>query len=185
MNQEDRIYTSKVICIQHYHGNIIDSNHGNRNQPNKDLEILQKTPSGWPFSYSSSIYDKDWKIHQAYSHWRSYHLSASWGTICSAPENPCKNPPAIWYWGGLLNRFPLSREAWASQTLLHTEKSFVNIIESNQIEFTMYRLIWNSKRKDVRLLFRINRCMVNTIWFRFDLTQFGKDFCEPLSGMEK
>ena len=28
----------------------------------------------------------------------------------------------------------------------------------------------------VRLLFQINRCMVNTIWFRFDLIRFGKDF---------
>ena len=28
----------------------------------------------------------------------------------------------------------------------------------------------------VRLLFQINRCMVNTIWFRFDLMRFRKHF---------
>ena len=55
---------------------------------------------------------------------------------------------------------------------LHTDKSFRNLIESNrnQILFTMHRLIWN--QTDVRLLFQINRCMVNKIWFRFDLIRF-------------
>jgi len=46
------IYTSKVISI-HYHGNIIDSNHGNGTQPNKDFKTLLKAPSQWP---SSLIY---------------------------------------------------------------------------------------------------------------------------------
>ena len=31
--------------------------------------------------------------------------------------------------------------------------------------------------QDVRLLFQINRCMVNTILFQFDLMQFQKDLC--------
>jgi len=44
MDQEDMIYTSKVISI-HYHGNIIDSNHGNGTQPNKDFKTLLKAPS--------------------------------------------------------------------------------------------------------------------------------------------
>ena len=39
----------------------------------------------------------------------------------------------------------------------------------------MHRLIWNSKRTHVRLLFQINRWMVNTIWFRFDLIRFRKN----------
>ena len=38
MDQEDRNYTSKVISIQHYHGSIIDGNHGNGTQPNKVFE---------------------------------------------------------------------------------------------------------------------------------------------------
>jgi len=42
----------------------------------------------------------------------------------------------------------------------------------NQIVFTMHRLIWNNKRTLYSLLFQINRCMVNTIWFRFDLLRF-------------
>jgi len=60
--------------------------------------------------------------------------------------------------------------------LSYTEKSFRNLIKSylNQIVFTMYRLIWNSKRTS--FWFKINRCMVNTIWYRFDLIRFRKDF---------
>ena len=48
---------------------------------------------------------------------------------------------------------------------------FWNLIKSNrnQIVFTIFRLIWNSKRT-------INRCMVNTIWFRFHLIRLRKDF---------
>ena len=59
----------------------------------------------------------------------------------------------------------------------HTEKYFQSLIKSNrnQIVFTMHRLIW--KQTDtVRLLFQINRKMVNTIWFRFDLIGFRKYF---------
>jgi len=60
--------------------------------------------------------------------------------------------------------------------LLHAYESFSNLVKStgNQILFTIHRLIWNSKRMSV--WFRINRKMVNTIWFRFDLTRFGKVF---------
>ena len=38
MDQEDRIYASKMISIQHYHGNIIHTNHGNWIEPNKDFK---------------------------------------------------------------------------------------------------------------------------------------------------
>ena len=38
----------------------------------------------------------------------------------------------------------------------------------------MFRLIWN--QTDVRLLFQINREIVNTIWFRFDFIRFRKYF---------
>ena len=41
MGQEDRIYASKVIRKQHYHGNIIHSNHGNGTQPNKDFKVFK------------------------------------------------------------------------------------------------------------------------------------------------
>ena len=41
MDPEDRIYTSKVIGLQHYRGNIIPSNHGNVTQPNKDFKIFK------------------------------------------------------------------------------------------------------------------------------------------------
>ena len=59
---------------------------------------------------------------------------------------------------------------------IHTEKSFRNIIKSNrnQIVFTIFWLIWN--QTEVRLLFQINRKMVNTIWFRVDLIRFRKNF---------
>ena len=38
MDLDDRIYTPKVISIQHYHGNIIHSNHGDGIQPNKGFK---------------------------------------------------------------------------------------------------------------------------------------------------
>ena len=49
---------------------------------------------------------------------------------------------------------------------VHTEKSFQCLIKStrNQIVFTIFRLIW----------IQMNRKMVNTIWFRFDLIRFRK-----------
>ena len=49
------------------------------------------------------------------------------------------------------------------ESLLLAEKSFRNLIISirNQIVFTIFRLIWNET--DVRLLFQINRKMVNTL----------------------
>ena len=62
------------------------------------------------------------------------------------------------------------------QCLSHKEKSFRNLVKSNrnQIVFTIFRLIWN--QTDVRLLFQINRKMVNTIWYRFHLIRFRKKF---------
>ena len=45
MDQEDRIYVSKVIGMQHYHDNrdnIIDSNHGTGTKQNKDFEFFKK-----------------------------------------------------------------------------------------------------------------------------------------------
>ena len=45
MDQEDRIYISKVISIQNYngnHSNIIHSNHGNGTQPHKQFKVFEK-----------------------------------------------------------------------------------------------------------------------------------------------
>ena len=42
MDQENRIYVSKVISIQHYHGNIMHSNHGNGTQQDKDFTVFKK-----------------------------------------------------------------------------------------------------------------------------------------------
>ena len=42
MDQNDRIYKSKVISIQHYygnHGNTIDGNHGSGSHPDEDIEV--------------------------------------------------------------------------------------------------------------------------------------------------
>ena len=49
---------------------------------------------------------------------------------------------------------------------------FRNLIEwnPNQIVFSIFRLIRNTKQTFV--WFQINQCMVNTIWFRFDLIRF-------------
>ena len=59
---------------------------------------------------------------------------------------------------------------------VHTEKSFRNLIISNryQIEFTIFLQIWNIKQAFI--CFQINPCMLNTIRYRFDSTQFGKYF---------
>ena len=68
------------------------------------------------------------------------------------------------------------------------EKTFRNLVKSDrsQIVFTIFRLICNSKRTPIFTIFRliwnskrtfpINRKMVNTIWFRFQLTRFQKVF---------
>ena len=58
----------------------------------------------------------------------------------------------------------------------HTEKTFRNLIKltRNQIVFTIFRLIWH--QTDVCLVFQINRKMVNTIWFLFNLIRFRKVF---------
>ena len=45
MDQEDRIYASKVICIQYFygnHGNTIDINHGSGSHPNEDIKVFKK-----------------------------------------------------------------------------------------------------------------------------------------------
>ena len=44
-----------------------------------------------------------------------------------------------------------------------------------RLYFATFRLIWNSKRTRIRLLFEINQKMVNTIWFQFDLIGLRKD----------
>ena len=62
--------------------------------------------------------------------------------------------------------------------VVHTEIYFRNPIELtlNQIVFVIFRFIWI--QIDVRLLFQINRKMVNTIWFWVDLIGFRKYFSE-------
>ena len=54
---------------------------------------------------------------------------------------------------------------------IHADKFFWNIIKSNsnQIVFTIFRLIWIQADS---VWFQINRKLVNTIWFRFDSTKF-------------
>ena len=58
-----------------------------------------------------------------------------------------------------------------------TEKYFRNLIKSNrnQIVFIILRFIWN-QTDTVRLLFQINRCMVNETSFRFHSIRFRKYF---------
>ena len=60
---------------------------------------------------------------------------------------------------------------------LHTEKSFRNLIKwnRNQIVFNIFRLIWN-QTDSVRLVFQINRKMVNIIWFRFWFSKIWKRY---------
>ena len=43
MDQEDRIYTTKVISLQHYHGNHGNIIHSNHYQPNKDFKVFKKS----------------------------------------------------------------------------------------------------------------------------------------------
>ena len=44
MDLDYMVYTSKKISIHYHcnHGNVIDSNHGNGTQPNKDFEVFKK-----------------------------------------------------------------------------------------------------------------------------------------------
>ena len=66
---------------------------------------------------------------------------------------------------------------------VHTEKSFRNLIKSNrnQIVFTIFRFIWNSKQTSIWI--QINLTIVNTIWFRFDLKKNRKCFSKKISHM--
>ena len=54
----------------------------------------------------------------------------------------------------------------------YREHSFRNLIKAtrNLIVFTIFRLIWN--QTDTSVWIQINEKMVNTIWFRVDLTRF-------------
>ena len=69
----------------------------------------------------------------------------------------------------------------------YTQNFFRNCIKStrNQIVFTIFRLIFEQQTDSVRLLIQINRIMVNTIRFGFDLIRFRKDFsvCTQRSGL--
>ena len=57
MDQEDRIYTSEMISMQHY---IIDSNHGNETQPNKDFKVFKTHPANDRLiTLTIRIYDTD------------------------------------------------------------------------------------------------------------------------------
>ena len=42
MDQENWIYASEVISIQHYHGNTIDGNHGSGSHPDEDIKVFNK-----------------------------------------------------------------------------------------------------------------------------------------------
>ena len=55
------------------------------------------------------------------------------------------------------------------QCQVNIEKSFLNLVKSDCI-------FQNIRTKQNSICFRINRKMVNTIWFWFDLTRFRKDF---------
>jgi len=72
-----------------------------------------------------------------------------------------------------LNAHLTETRAWqdACYLRIHTEKYFRNLIKSNrnQIVLTIFRL-FGTKRMSV--WFHINRKMVNTIWFQFDLLRF-------------
>ena len=52
-------------------------------------------------------------------------------------------------------------------------KRYLNKSNRIHIVFTIFQLIWNQTYVH---LFQINRKMVNTIWFRFDLIRFRKHF---------
>ena len=62
---------------------------------------------------------------------------------------------------------------FTTQQYKHTEKYFRDLIKSNrnQIVFIIFRLICNQTNSD-RLLFQINRKLVNIVWFWFDLIRF-------------
>ena len=65
-----------------------------------------------------------------------------------------------------------------TETGLHTENFFQNLIKSNwnQVVFTISSIDLEQQTNAVRLLFQINRIMINTIWIWFDLIWFWKDF---------
>ena len=71
------------------------------------------------------------------------------------------------------------KEFWSRQLrpLVHTQRNLFKIL-LNPTEIRLYYTIFWLIRKqtDVRLLFQINRCIVNTVRFGFDLIRFRKYF---------
>ena len=65
---------------------------------------------------------------------------------------------------------------WAlTGSSLHIEKYFRNVIKSNQNQIVLPFSDWFGTIR-MSVWFQINRKMVNTIWFRFDLIRFRKYF---------
>ena len=88
----------------------------------------------------------------------------------------------------------LCRESKASRTadekssnmersMRYTHRNLFQIL-LNQTEIRLYLpcIYLEHQTDSFRLLFQINRCMVNRIWFQFDLIRFGKDFCVRQTG---
>ena len=76
----------------------------------------------------------------------------------------------LWHQESRIERLPFKNIFNQTSSFVHTEKSFRNLVKSNrnQIVFIIFQLIWN--QTNVRLVQNQSSEMVNTIWFRFDLT---------------
>ena len=84
-------------------------------------------------------------------------------------ENCCKNS-ALVFTPVIAGTFVI----FGSHTEFFFSKSYWIKLKSDCIYHAPIDL--EQQTDSVRLLFRINRCMVNTIWFRVDLIRFWKDF---------
>ena len=104
MDQEDRVYTSKVICIQHYYGNIMDGNHGSGSHPNEDIKVLNE--------------------HQV-----SYHLYTL--SLVYEEAKPAHPPQHILYLDIVIYSVDLQRHRIAEQQNLYTKNSSY-IIRKNE-----------------------------------------------------
>ena len=70
---------------------------------------------------------------------------------------------------------------WTITVPYHIEWLIIEALNSNFKKITNhFPIVLEQQTDSIRLLSQINRKMVNTIWFRFDVIRFRKDFGFPI-----
>ena len=142
--------------------------------------------------YLFFIIQPDWKFYndQAYSRPRDTRLSASLEPNQGPPETPQTSPHYMVPRGlrEVLNRAPIMPRGGCSGKRMkffpiYPQRNFFEIL-LNKTEVRLYLSFsdWFGT-KPTSIWFQINRKIVNTIWFRFDLIRYRKKFSECIADL--